>query len=141
MQLIKEITLNAPVSEVWSAITGKEEMKEWYFDLEEFIAEEGFRFEFTAGEKDKLFLHLCEVIEVIPGKKLVYSWRYDGEPGISYVSWELFPEGDSTKLVLTHSGLETFPDKPEFDRKNFEAGWTSILEKSLKGYLEAKLEQ
>ena len=141
MQLIKEITLNAPVSEVWSAITGKEEMKEWYFDLEEFIAEEGFRFEFTAGEKDKLFLHLCEVIEVIPGKKLVYSWRYDGEPGISYVSWELFPEGDSTKLVLTHSGLETFPDKHEFDRKNFEAGWTSILEKSLKGYLEAKLEQ
>ena len=141
MQLIKEITLNAPVSEVWSAITGKEEMKEWYFDLEEFIAEEGFRFEFTAGEKDKLFLHLCEVIEVIPGKKLVYSWRYDGEPGISYVSWELFPEGDSTKLVLTHSGLETFPGKPEFDRKNFEAGWTSILEKSLKGYLEAKLEQ
>ena len=33
-----EVLLNAPVKQVWSAITDKEKMKPWYFDLEEFIA-------------------------------------------------------------------------------------------------------
>jgi len=42
---------NTPIAKVWSAITNKDEMKNWYFDLEEFKAEVGFKFSFTAEGK------------------------------------------------------------------------------------------
>ena len=130
--------LKASPAKVWKAITDRDEMKQWYFDLAEFKAEKGFRFSFTGGPSpEKQYVHLCEITEVIPLKKLVYSWRYEGYEGISYVSFELFPEGDSTKLVLTHSGLESFPAaNTDFAVHNFEEGWNHILHISLKNYLE-----
>ncbi len=73
----------APVSKLWSAITDKDEMKVWYFDLPEFKAEPGFEFHFYGGTEEKRYLHLCKVIEVIPLKKLSYNWRYDGYAGDS----------------------------------------------------------
>lgn len=132
-----ERTYHAPVSLVWKAITNKEEMKKWYFDLAEFKPEIGFEFEFEGGTEDTSYLHHCKITEVVEQKKLSYSWAYVGYEGCSYVTFELFPEGDSTKLKLTHSGLETFPDKPDFAKKNFEAGWNQIIGESLKNYLEA----
>jgi hypothetical protein len=50
----------------------------------------------------------------------------------------LFPEGDKTRLKLTHEGLETFPKTPAYARKNFEAGWTAIIGSELKQFLEGK---
>jgi hypothetical protein len=41
-------------------------------------------------------------------------------------------------LKLTHVGLESFPVMPQFDRKNFAAGWTQIIGTSLKEFVEAK---
>ncbi|MFK8843598.1 SRPBCC domain-containing protein, partial [Escherichia coli] len=80
--------------------------------------------------------HLCEVTEVEPGRKLTYSWRYDGYEGISYVTFELFPQGEKTRLVLTHSGLETFPESnPDLARANFEAGWADFIGNYLPGYV------
>jgi uncharacterized protein YndB with AHSA1/START domain len=74
---------------------------------------------------------------VEPGKLLTYSWRYDGYTGNSLVSVELTAQGNKTLLKLTHSGLETFPqDNPDFDKKNFVAGWHQIVNISLKQYLE-----
>ncbi len=129
---------NAPVSKVWKAITDKTQMKLWYFDLAEFKAEVGFKFEFTGGPSpEKQYKHLCEITEVIPEKKLSHSWRYDGYEGNSFVTWELFAEGNKTKLVLTHKGLETFPaNNPDFAKHNFAEGWTHITGISLKEFLE-----
>ena len=31
--LVIERTLNAAIEKVWQAITGKDQMKQWYFDL------------------------------------------------------------------------------------------------------------
>ncbi|MCP6768786.1 SRPBCC domain-containing protein, partial [Klebsiella pneumoniae] len=88
-----------------------QQMKKWYFDLASFKAEVGFEFMFTADdEHGQQFVHICKVTEVIPGKKLEYSWRFKGYTGISYVSFELFPSGDGMLLRLTHRDLETFPD-------------------------------
>jgi len=132
-----EQTYNAPVSKVWKAISDRDEMKQWYFDLAEFKPEVGFKFEFLGGTDEKKYLHLCEVTEVIPGKKLTYSWRYDGYEGNSLVSFELFEEGKSTRLKLTHEGLETFPTTdPNFARESFAAGWRHITGISLKDHLE-----
>jgi hypothetical protein len=48
----------------------------------------------------------------------------------------LFPEGDKTRLKLTHEGLETFPKLPAYARTNFEKGWTEIIGSSLKQHVE-----
>lgn len=126
----------APIQKVWEAITVKEKMKVWYFDLAEFKPEVGFEFEFTGGDENKQYLHLCRVTKVVEGKTIAYTWRYDGYEGESEVTWELFPEGEGTKLILTHSGLETFPPLDAFKKENFAAGWTHITGISLKEYLE-----
>lgn len=131
-----ERTYNVPVEKVWKAITDKDQMKEWYFDLSAFKPEIGFEFQFTGGSKEKTYLHLCRITEVVPNKKLTYSWRYDGYEGMSYVTFELFDEGDKTKLRLTHAGIETFPKEKDFARESFAAGWDYITGTSLRNYLE-----
>jgi len=138
--VIKEVTLNAPASKVWQAITDKSDMKQWYFDLKDFKAEVGFEFQFWGGDEEKQWLHLCKVTEVVKLKKLTYSWKYDGYEGISFVTFELFSEGNKTRLKLTHSGLESFPvdEVPEFRRENFDAGWTSIIGTSIKEFVDKK---
>jgi uncharacterized protein YndB with AHSA1/START domain len=135
--LVIERTYNAPVEKVWKAITDKEQMKEWYFDIADFKAEKGFEFSFYGGdEKGERFLHLCRIMEVIPNKKLKHSWRYDGHEGDSFVTFELFDEDGKTRVKLTHEGLETFPAIPSFAKKNFVAGWTQIIGTSLKDFVE-----
>ena len=133
-----ERTLNAPVDAVWQAITDRDQMKEWYFDLADFQPVVGFEFQFSGGSEAETYVHLCRVTTVEPGKKLAYTWKYEKYPGESEVTFELFPEGDKTRVKLTHTGLETFPDKPDFTRESFAAGWTEIIGKLLKEYVEGK---
>jgi uncharacterized protein YndB with AHSA1/START domain len=133
-----ERVYQAARSRVWSAITDKSEMKSWYFDLAEFIAEPGFEFSFYGGTEEKQYLHRCIIKEVIPQKKLSYSWRYDGYAGDSLVTFELFETNTpgETRLRLTHEGLDTFPlDNPDLRPINFKEGWTHIIGTALKEYL------
>lgn len=135
--LVFERILNAPIEKVWGALTEKEQMKQWYFDIPGFKPEVGVEFQFLAGSETKKYLHLCKVTEIIPGKKIAYTWRYDGIEGNSGVSFELFPEGEKTKLVLTHKGLETFKtDNPDFAKESFIKGWTYFTTKALPEFLE-----
>jgi uncharacterized protein YndB with AHSA1/START domain len=133
-----EQTYNSPVSKVWEALTDNEKLKHWYFQMEDFKPEVGFTFRFSGTDKGVTFWHRCVVQEVIPFKKLSYTWRYEEYPGDSLVSIELFDAGDDkTRLRLTHAGLETFPqDNPSFAKENFAKGWTYITGTSLKDFLE-----
>jgi len=128
----------APIAKVWKAITDKDEMKEWYFELPEFKAEVGFEFTFVGGPPGgKQYVHRCKITEVIKGKKLTHSWSYEGYEGISFVTFELSAEGNSTRLKLTHSGLETFPkNNPDLAKEKFVEGWTQIINTGLAAYLE-----
>tara|TARA_R110000868_G_scaffold143879_4_gene362601 strand:- start:12061 stop:12939 length:879 start_codon:yes stop_codon:yes gene_type:complete len=123
---------------VWKALTDNNELKNWYFDLPGFKAEVGCQFQFTGGHEEGIqYLHLCKVTEVVPNKKLTYSWRYDGYSGVSYVTFELFDKGNKTLLRLTHTGIETFPlENTDFGLHNFEEGWNQIINNSLKKYLD-----
>src|ERR1700744_109861 len=135
-QFVIERTYNAPADRVWQAITDKDKMKQWYFDLAEFEATVGFEVRIYGGSKEQTYLHICKITEVIPGKRLTHSWTYDQYPGESYVTWELFEEGDQTRVKLTHTGLETFPQvTKDFARESFSKGWTYILGTSLQEYL------
>jgi len=137
--LIKEVVINAPASNVWQAITTKEGMKTWGFDIAEFRPETGFEFTFKGGKPGgTVYIHKCTVMEAFPNKKLSYSWRYEGYTGDSVVTFELFEEGDKTRLKLTHEGIETFPKEvTDLAKENFEAGWTAIVGRSIKEYAES----
>jgi uncharacterized protein YndB with AHSA1/START domain len=135
--VIVENKYNSPVEVVWKAITDKDTMKSWYFDLAEFKAEPGFEFRFEGGTEETTYLHICKVQEVIPYKKLSYTWRYQGITGETLVSFELLSEVDGTTVILIHEGIETFPSgNPDLARNNFLAGWKEIMGVSLKKYLE-----
>ena len=136
--LVKEVVVNAPVQKVWKAITDKNEMKNWYFDLKEFKAEVGFEFQFYGGKDERQYLHLCKITEVIENQKLTYSWKYDGYPGESFVTFDLFDEEGKTRVKLTHAGLESFPaDKnPDLAKDNFVKGWNMIIGSLLRNYVE-----
>jgi uncharacterized protein YndB with AHSA1/START domain len=136
--LVIERTFNASVEQVWKALTSKEDIKRWSFDMKEFKPELGFEFQFTGGKEGVTFFHHCKITDVIPNKKLAYSWRYEGYEGDSLVTFELFAEGGGTRLKLTHEGLETFPKIPDFAKSNFVAGWTHIIGSSLKEFVETK---
>ena len=67
---------------------------------------------------------------------MAYTWRYDGYPGNSEVSWELFEKAEKTRVVITHNGLETFAENGEnFSKDSFKAGWTYFFGDALKNYL------
>lgn len=133
-----EQTYQASSEIVWKALTDKDEMKLWYFEFQDFKPEVGFEFQFQGGPaEDRQYLHICKITEVINGKKLAYSWSYEGYEGNTLVTFELYPEGDRTRLKLTHEGLDTFPaSNLDFARKSFEEGWTWIIGTSLKEFME-----
>jgi uncharacterized protein YndB with AHSA1/START domain len=135
---IIERCYNASSSDVWMAITRKELIRQWFFEIQDFRPDVGFQFTYRKEDGDNSYLLICMVTEVLVGKRLSYTWKYEGVPGDSLVTFELFPEGKKTKLRLTHSGLETFPaNRPElFGREKFASGWKYLIEETLPRFLE-----
>ena len=133
--IILEHNFQASVARVWEALTETESLQKWYFNISNFSPIEGFKFQFEGGEPDNRYVHLCEVIEVIPQKKLKYSWAYEGHEGHSVVTFEVTKQANTTSLKLRHQGLETF-NNPDFKKEKFIDGWNFLLNESLRAYLE-----
>jgi uncharacterized protein YndB with AHSA1/START domain len=131
-----ERTFEAPVALVWRAITTPEDMSRWYFDMKNFKPEVGCEFQFIVEHEGNRHDHRCKITEVVPQKKIAYTWRFEGREGNSLVTFELFAEGGKTKLKLTHAGLETFAKTPSLARKNFVRGWTQLIGSELKDFVE-----
>ncbi len=68
-----ERTFNAPIAKVWKAITDKNEMKQWYFDIAEFKPEVGFEFSFSAGAEGKNTCTFVRLQKLFPTKNLVIA--------------------------------------------------------------------
>lgn len=136
--VIIERTYNAPVERVWKALTEKEKMKQWYFDLNDFKPQIGFEFSFAGkGHKGQEYIHLCKITEVITNKKIAYSWQYKEYPGNSLVTFELFEEDKhKTRVKVTHEGIETFPEGEDFATASFRVGWTELMGNLLKNFVE-----
>ena len=84
--------------------------------------------------KDRQYEHICQVTEVVEGRKLTYSWRYEG---YAYVTYELKPEGDKTRVSLTYRITRPFPvDNPDFKLEMAAYGWNLTLN-NLKKFIEA----
>ncbi|HEX8563010.1 MAG TPA: SRPBCC domain-containing protein [Flavobacterium sp.] len=136
--VIVERTFNVLPSEIWSAITDNSKLQQWYFRLSEFKPEPGFRFTFTGGPEDgPQYVHLCEIVEVIPQERISYTWIYEGIPGETLVTVDLTPNERGTKVTLTHSGIETIATAgPDFAKSNFNQGWTYFIHTALKNFIE-----
>jgi uncharacterized protein YndB with AHSA1/START domain len=137
---VVEQTFDATLDKVWRSTTEPELMRRWYFDkISSFEPEVGFETKFTISNEGRDFPHRWKVTEVIPQKKIAYDWSYENYPGDSRVTFELLEAGTFTRLLLTHTVQEDFPeDVPEFQRESGLAGWQYFIQKSLKDHLEEK---
>ncbi|WP_343609166.1 SRPBCC domain-containing protein [Chryseobacterium oranimense] len=130
--------INAPLEKVWNALTDKNEMKSWYFDIRDFVLETGKEFNFYEPGEAKKYHHQCRILEIVPNRKLKHTWSYpEFSDAVTTVTWELQEEGSGTLVTLTHDNIESFDSLGEnFSSKNFTEGWNGIIGQSMKNYLE-----
>ncbi len=135
-----ERTYPISAEKLWKALTDKQTMKDWFFEIPNFSTEEGAEFEFyksnTAGQQ----LHQCQVIETKAPEIFKFTWRHPKQSeGTSIITWRLIPRRGATTLHLTHEGLENFKDAGEnFSQDKFESGWEKLLGESLNKFLERR---
>lgn len=136
--IIVEQEFNQPKETVWKAITEFDQMIQWFFEnIPDFKPEIGFNTRFNVNAGERSFLHLWEILEVVPEKRIVYDWRYKDYEGRGVVTFELSEKGGQTTLKLTNEGLESFPDDiPEFTRESCLGGWNYFIKNRLKVYLD-----
>ena len=137
--IVVERVYKAPIARVWRAITDEKEMPKWFFEaIQSFRAELGFETRFTVRNGDREYVHAWRVTEVVPQRRIAYDWKYPGVPGESVVRWDLSEVAEGTKLRLTHTGVETFPQDgdPAFLVESGRAGWNHFLGERLAAYLE-----
>lgn len=135
--IIIEQEMNAPIEKVWYALTNKEAISEWFFEVDDFEPEVGYEFVFYTGGEEQKYKHICKVLEVKKYQKLSYSWQYEDVSGYSVVSFHLSNMGNNTLLKFKHEGIECFPQQnPLFMRKSFVDGWNEVICDQLKEYVE-----
>lgn len=125
---------------VWQAITEIAHMRKWYFEnIPDFKAQVGFEVQFDVRSENRNFRHLWKIIEVVPGEKICYQWRYKEYPGDGTVEFALSGDERHARLILTNRVTEDFPqDIPEFKRESAVAGWTYLIKQCLPEYLNKK---
>ncbi len=97
---------------VWECLTDPELVSQWLMK-NDFKPEVGHKFRFHTKPIPKMSFDgivYCEVLEVIPCQKLVYTWKGGPRPGVigldTLLTWTLTPEGAGTKMVLEHTGFK-----------------------------------
>ena len=136
-----ERLLDAPVDTVWRYLTEGELRAQWFagggdaakdgdldlvFDHDNLSADDA---PYPADyAKYKGAVNREKVVRFEPNRILAHTFG-EGKNGIA--TFELFPEGEKTRLVLTHSGIQS----PTGDL-DFGSGWNShlsVLEERLAG--------
>ncbi len=126
----------ATAKQIWEALTVKENMKKWYFDIPDFTTEIGAKFEFYESEA-KEYLHRCEVMQCIKEELFQHTWTHPNESkGSSVVTWKIEERNEHRAVTLTHSGLESFVDGGDkFKPENYQMGWDAIVKNNLRNFL------
>ena len=140
--IVVEETLPHAPAVVWRVLTSGELIGRWLMP-NNFVAEVGHHFTFqtqSMGNWDGV-IH-CEVLELVPGEKLVYSWKGGAEGNDAYgsrldslVTWTLAAVDGGTRLRLVHSGFQS-PGN-DFAFQVMGGGWARVPQRI--GQLAAEL--
>jgi uncharacterized protein YndB with AHSA1/START domain len=133
--VIEEVLPHAPEA-VWKALTSSELIGRWLMP-NDFAPVAGRRFTLRArpmGDWDGV-VH-CEVLEVVPVRRLVYSWKGGTSSNTKYgaaldtmVTWTLTPVAQGTRLRLVHAGFRSPESDFAFDAMG--PGWTRIVQEAI----------
>jgi uncharacterized protein YndB with AHSA1/START domain len=122
-----------PPERVWEYLTKPELMEQWLMknDFQPIV---GLDFQFRTDPIPSLDfdgIFYCKVLEIVPFRKLSYSWKSGpGEGKItldSVVVWKLQPTDKGTELFLEHSGFEKKENLNFY--KGLTDGWLEKLHK------------
>lgn len=122
-----------PPETVWEYLTNPDLMELWLMK-NNFQPTIGFEFQFRTNpipalDFDGIFY--CRVLEILPFKKLSYSWSSGpGEGKInldSVVEWKLQPTEKGTEILLEHRGFEKKENLDFFNGLN--TGWLEKFDK------------
>lgn len=129
-QIVVEYSFSQSPAKVWRALTEPDLLAGWLMP-NDITPVAGHKFNFRSQPMgDWNGIVDCEVLEVIPGKKLVYTWNGGSSKNESYghklettVTWTLEPQAQGgTLLKLVHHGFH--PD--DFAFKAMGQGWMSM---------------
>lgn len=124
-----------PPADVWEYLTKPQLIKLWLMETD-FEPVVGYDFMFKTKpipNFDFDGMIYCKVLEVVPNKKLTYSWK--GGPGDgkitmdSMVRWTLTPKDNGTELFLDHSGFKVLTNINIFNA--MDEGWLKNMKKIL----------
>jgi uncharacterized protein YndB with AHSA1/START domain len=126
--------IRAPRDQVYAAWTDPAQLKEWFgpesVQTRNLIADVRvggeFRWDLTDQEGKEVTIS-GEYREVEPGKKIVFTWRLEGDEdwkNHSTVTVEFFDREGGTEIRLTHEKLPN-----EASRDDHTQGWNSVLDK------------
>ena len=124
-----ERTINATPKEVFEAWLNPDMLRKFMIPGEGMTVprasndpKEGGRFEIIMQGGENEIPHAGTYREISPHDRIVFSWESPYSVDDSTVTLDFAPDGDATKLTLTHV---RFPD--EDSRNNHEGGWGQIL--------------
>ena len=130
--VVEEVFPHAPEA-IWKTLTTGELIGRWLMPTTGFEAVKGKRFTFQttpAGAWDGIIQ--CQVLEVMPNERLVYTWKSGHEENVGYgaaldtvVTWTLSKVANGTRLRLVHSGFVLPKNDTAF--KNLSDGWKKVV--------------
>ena len=132
--VVDEVFPHAPAT-IWKTLTTGELIARWLLMQPtgfEPVKGKHFTFQTTpAGAWDGVIR--CQVLEVTPNERLVYSWKSGHEGNVGYgsgldtvVTWTLSRVENGTRLRLVHSGFVLPKNESAF--KNMSEGWTKVVQ-------------
>jgi uncharacterized protein YndB with AHSA1/START domain len=127
--------INAPPARVYKAWTDPAELQRWFgpedvrtikIDADVRV---GGKYRWDLQKQDgEEWSCLGEYRELVPGKKIVFTWKWDDDENWaehnSVVTVELSDRGGGTEVRLVH---EKLPSEESRDRHN--EGWNSVLDR------------
>jgi uncharacterized protein YndB with AHSA1/START domain len=132
--VVEEIFPHAPET-IWKALTTGAMIARWLMPPTGFEPVKGNRFTYQTkpgGAWDGT-IH-CEVLEVVPNQRFVYSWKGGHESNVGYgapldtvVMWTLSKTENGTRVRLVHSGFIT--PRNESALRTMGEGWKTVVPK------------
>ncbi|MFJ7737267.1 SRPBCC domain-containing protein [Lysinibacillus sp. NPDC097287] len=134
--IVKTITLNAPIEKVWKKVTDSEQIAKWFMP-NDFKPEVGHEFTIQSPFGPSP----CKVEQVDAPHYVRFAWDTDGW----FVTFELKEIGENTEFTLTHGGWkEASHIVPKANiavkdvHRNMDGGWSMIIGHKLKEAVEAE---